>query len=226
MRMATLLGSIALLLVNARTGLGGEVEGLAYDVKAIRKNVVSGGSAPHLRAIVRFRRELIAEMIASLQDGKTIPHFKAKAAYVLGQLRASEAVGPLCENLHVAPAVLLDKSFATRFPAQHALVLIGKPASREIVRRLQTETDPKNTVALCVVLQKIEGYEVAIFMLENEMSRVLDVEREKLKAATDHLKREREKEKEKETRGETDEPEAKAPPAALKKIRGEGEDER
>lgn len=147
----------------------------------------------------------------------------AEAARLLGELRATEAVKPLVDIIDIGPMAVWEKSIESMFPCYAALVEIGKPASRECLKRLTTEKvkegaenwRSKGSLLLRVV-RNVEGDDVARFMLQNAIDKEQDKDKKANLTAALGLLEKRIKEEEERAKGgehETLVPPATTPPA-------------
>jgi hypothetical protein len=127
----------------------------------------------------------------------------ARCAYLLGELRAEEAVGVLFDNIKFTTwKKKPGKNFPPIEEAFHcvrALIKIGKPASLEVVKRLPSVSDGVKAVLCYHILKEVEGKEVAHFLLTGRLKELKGKERENLQAfLKEHFSEEEEGEEEKE----------------------------
>lgn len=87
--------------------------------------------------------------------GKTLDYRAFEVIYVLEFCRAEEAVPDLCELVMVLP--LANELHANPYPAQRALVAIGKPSVEHILKIMPDEQDRDRLRAYGEVLRRIEG---------------------------------------------------------------------
>jgi hypothetical protein len=137
-------------------------------------------------AILRDRENAIQLCLVTLaREGKTPKDKLAKAQAMsdLGNLHATEAIGPLILNIaHMDPNDTSDDA-AKLYPAVGALVRIGKPSTTAAIKALHDpklggagggnplNTPENRTTLLTYVILHIEGPEIAEFLLTKELEK-------------------------------------------------------
>lgn len=140
--------------------------------------------------LLRERSVLCKRLTALVADATRDEACRIQAARLLGELRLSEATDVLLDHIGLSSTVSFDRGWPTGYPCEHALLLISKPASREILRRLATDIDlslkgkpvTKDTTdrfsrdvirvqAFCRVLNGVEGEKLAEHLLTTEMKK-------------------------------------------------------
>lgn len=113
---------------------------------------------------IRERKRVIVAMIAVVEDAKLRernPKAISCAIRLLGELRAAEAVGVLVrfvmfrDDWSTLPVLLPREE---NFPTVDALIKIGKPAERALLRMLSERTVGKTDSSLAgYIIRQIEG---------------------------------------------------------------------
>ena len=179
-------------------------------------------------SILAERLQMIQDLIAVLQEQPSGENLNGifrlqgpqTAAYLLGQLSAEEAVRPLAERIEIMPQVISEKTEDTVCPCYAALVHIGKPGSLECLQRLATvkyakpDAGPMSKVELYLrVIRRVEGDDIARFMLQNAIDKEQDKDRKaNLTAALELLDKRNKEEAERQKRLQ-EQRNAPAPPA-------------
>jgi HEAT repeat protein len=103
--------------------------------------------------------EQLCEIVDQKNAGKHEPVERAAAAYVLGEMRAPEAVGAL--NSALADDPVQRDWFGDRSPYDSAvtaaLVRIGRPAVPEMIKNLQQSDDKRIREKTCMILYHTLG---------------------------------------------------------------------
>jgi hypothetical protein len=109
---------------------------------------------------VKSYREIIDNIMGQLHQGGISNESKTYTVYMLGQLRAVEAVTVLLENIDLKASKVDPKGGIGRwgmYPAQEALSKIGQPAVNMILDKLPTERDELRRKLMCYVISDVEG---------------------------------------------------------------------
>jgi len=162
------------------------------------------------------RREMIQDLIFIIEKEPTeekefLDGAQVVAVFLLGMLRAEEAVKPLANNID--KVARFDIASSLGGPCFGALVRIGKPASLECLERLAAEDEKKvedrrigRRELFLMVVRYVEGEEVAKFMLQHAIEKekdakrkanlgsALDLHKKWIKEREEHEKKWREKE--------------------------------
>ena len=193
--------SIAVLGLNFLAGE--ENEPTESDSKSIKEILMGKDIEAVGRLKVRLpeeRREMIQDLIFIVEKEPTeekgvLDGVQVVAAYLLGELRAEEAVKPLANKIDVGAGVIYAKTMGTVWPCFGALKRIGKPASLECLERLAAEDEKKiegqrigRRGLFLMVVRDVEGEEVAKFMLQRAIEKEKDEKRKaNLSSALDLL---------------------------------------
>ena len=122
------------------------------------------------------RHQLIGDLMNQLDalrkgDAKGKEHI----IYLLGTYGATEAVKLLTDMIDFKATIVDPRVRIGRwglYPAQEALVKIGKPAANEVLRRIASEADPTRRKLMCIVIEAVEGEKVGrlrlTWLLEEE----------------------------------------------------------
>ena len=130
------------------------------DVLEIVKLIMSDKHADRLIAVNREkdrRNKLISELseiIEAKNSGKYHERSRAAAAYLLGKLRASEAVNALSSALKDEPCTkeFRPGSFMYRSPVFNALTSIGRPCVPEMIKIIRNSDDQAVTRKSALIL--------------------------------------------------------------------------
>ncbi len=183
------------LISNSTCLLAGEkdiwsdVEKLSKS-KPVKKNSIDGNGEQLIAKSFAVKRDVsVKQLIAILRNKKLSTTARIAAAKMLGTLRAPEAVDPLMEQLSkLQPMMIDEKTLETISPCYAALCQIGKPASRKALILLQQENDSYRKSLLHSIISKVEGREVATFLVKAEIKKTKDKEvRARLEAALKKL---------------------------------------
>jgi hypothetical protein len=132
-------------------------------------------------------KNLLAIVNAPLEKNENFCDFgtpRNLAIKLLGEMRAMEAVEPLLEWIapHEGQICAFTRDIGEPF-AVTALIKIGKPASVECLKRLALEDNDKEIAfgskrgLMLRVIRKVEGDDVAHFMLQNAIDKEQDKDR-------------------------------------------------
>lgn len=152
------LASIALLGSDAEGGAQESID-FAEGIRSADQNMRRQAFA----SAIRERKRVIVALIAVVEDDKLReenPKAVACAMRLLGELRAIEAVGVLVGHISFRPDWTLPPYLPKeqRCPPVDALIKIGKPAERALLRMLSERTAGKAESSLAgYVIRQIEG---------------------------------------------------------------------
>lgn len=190
------------LLGASLTGVTEEAkteETRAINVDFIIDQFNKGGMARKLlyAKLVIERRQLAQAMTAILLNDNNATELKSEnaqkvvAAQILGEIKAEETMNVLFKNIKYRLEVFDNDSMAVHFPFWHALVRIGKPASKWVVEEIpRMDADEKTLWLWILLLNNVEGNDVAKFMLKNKLAKTKDkIEIKRINAALDELKK-------------------------------------
>jgi len=172
------------------------------DSKSIKEILMGKDAEAVSRLKMRLpkeRREMIQDLIFIIEkeptgDKRFLDGAQVVAAYLLGELRAEEAVKPLANKIDVRALFSYEVTMGHCFDA---LVRIGKPASLECLQRLAVEDEKKvegqiigRRELFLMVVRDVEGEEVAKFMLQRAIEKEEDEKRKaNLSSALDLLEK-------------------------------------
>ena len=171
---------------------GEENESMESDSKSIKEILTGKDSEAVSRLKMRLpeeRREMIQDLISIIEKEPTeiegfLDNSQVVAAYLLGMLRAEEAVKPLADKIDLGAQFVLETTMETTWPCFGALKRIGKPASLECLERLATQDGKKikdknigRRELFLMVVRYVEGEEVAKFMLQRAIEKEEDEKR-------------------------------------------------
>jgi hypothetical protein len=132
----------------------------------------------------RERQLLYVRLVAEIKDANASNFQKCAAAFYLGEMRISEAAP--CLAAHITLHWEGDGGLNTRlsilapYPAEDALVKIGKPASKHMLENLESSSDLRLRELSVHVLQRIEGVGVARFMIQEAIVKQADEKKKDL----------------------------------------------
>ena len=115
---------------------------------------------------------LVRDARKALKDTKLGLEGRVYAIYLLGQLRAEEAVPDLLDIIDLDAEPIMRYTaiqWHGRFPAQVALTKIGMPAVREISKRLPSESSAEKQKLFCTVVRDVLGQKPGRMYLEFEL---------------------------------------------------------
>ena len=95
---------------------------------------------------------------------------KAHILYLLGELRAVDAIPLLIENIDFEVRAMMFDRLPYTFPGAKALEKIGVPAVKLILDAIKSNTDDKKIFYFYHALISIGGNELAIYFLEKEIA--------------------------------------------------------
>ena len=136
---------------------------------------------------IELAQELI-DLLRSLRD----PEPKARICYLLGEVGDPRATSVLIENIlvkaEVPPAFTRTPPWG-QFPCQEALASIGKRAEHGIIDVLSKPASDETRVAALHVLQSLEGWRGAVFVLGEARERAGPEERKSLDGALEEARK-------------------------------------
>lgn len=147
------------------------------------------------KEILTKRKELIEGLINILRDEKIKSENRScalTAATILGELRATEAVEILAENMSLrkkspivsGPTLWLE----TAYPCMGALIKIGKPSIPAMVKLISENDDEDILHYAGFVIKEIEGKKIGKLILVDALATETDKEKQKrLKIALEYL---------------------------------------
>ena len=171
---------------------GEENEPMESDSKSIKEILMGKDPEAVSRLKMRLpkeRREMIQDLISIIEKEPTeekgvLDNSQVVAAYLLGELRAEEAVKPLAKKIDVGAGEISERTLETMWPCFGALKRIGKPASIKCLERLAAEDEKKvegqrigRRERFLMVVRDVEGEEVAKFMLQRAIEKEKDAKR-------------------------------------------------
>ena len=180
---------IAVVVAHFALGAeGGKQQPELINVKEIMRRIsVEEGKGALLQEFQDERKGLIVRLVGILEDTERSRPERIQAARLLGCLRAAEATQPLIENVLLVPQLFDDMSFKATVPCAGALVEIGKPASQAAVDAIPRETNDVRRRTLTIVITKIEGPDVARFILERKLLAARANEKSNIESALRYL---------------------------------------
>ena len=163
---------IAVVVAHFALGAeGGKQQPELINVKEIMRRIsVEEGKGALLQEFQDERKGLIVRLVGILEDTERSRPERIQAARLLGCLRAAEATQPLIENVSLAPEVFTDMSWNAICPCGAGLIQIGKPASKAAVDAIARGGDEGSRCILASVITRIEGADVARFMLQQKLA--------------------------------------------------------
>jgi len=114
-----------------------------------------------VEVIMQRRSDLVGELLRQFTAPGATPKVKGCTAYLLGELRAPEAAGPLVGEIDIVAC----SELLTRIPrwgphpVAQALRKIGRPAACEVRKHLPRETNEFRRELMCSVLSGVGGYD-------------------------------------------------------------------
>jgi len=150
----------------------------------------------HIQAIKskRIGPEYITNIVTMLRRGKLDVDTRVLAIYLLGELHPDDtnSVTVLIENIDLK-AVKIDPPGSSarwgQYPAQEALIKIGRPTVDLILQVLPNETKELRRYLMCDALVKIEGWNKPDFNKAEGQKIVQAQINEKLASESDPIKR-------------------------------------
>lgn len=141
--------------------------------------------------LVDERYRLIGKLINQLDRlQKEGGEGKEHIIYLLGMYRVADAVELLADMIDFKATIVDLKCREGRwglYPAQEALVKIGKPAANEVLGRIASEAGPGRRELMCMVIRAVDGKKIGrlriTWLLEKEKN---STRRANLQAALDH----------------------------------------
>jgi len=118
---------------------------------------------------VKSYHDIIGNIMAQLRQDGLKNESKVYAVYLLGQLKAAQAVTVLLENIDLKASKVDPKGGIGRwgvYPAQEALSKIGQPAVNMILDKLPTERDELRRKLMCSVIADVEGKDFGTMLVK------------------------------------------------------------
>lgn len=146
------------------------------------------------QAIEDFSRSnvrLVDDLVAFLQETKT-QETKTRVCFLLGEMRNPRSTRPLIENILVkaeVPETYTKEPLWGANPCQEALAKIGKPAEWQLIEILTGNEREEVKAAALKVIQKIEGWRGAVFVLEQSWEKAALDKREELGKALERARK-------------------------------------
>lgn len=147
------------------------------------------------QVIAEFNRsniELIQSLTEFLGEAKT-PEAKVRACFLLGETRSPRATRALVEHILLqveSPERYTKTPLWGPYPCQDALAKIGKAAEDVLLETLAGHSGHEVKAAALKVLQRIEGWRGAVFMLEQAWERAGLEERKSLEKIIEQARKE------------------------------------
>lgn len=147
------------------------------------------------RVIADFNQSnlnLIQNLSSFLNEAKS-QESKVRACFLLGEIRNPRATRVLLDNLFVEADVPTQNTRIPlwgRYPCQDALAKIGKPTEHTLLELLSSSASDQAKNAALKILQHIEGWRGAVFVLEQAWERAGLEERKGLEKALQQAKKE------------------------------------
>jgi len=139
-----------------------------------------------LGELCKERSDIQGDLIHQLGDSSS-KETKFAAAFLLGIYRMKGSVYSLSRNITLENENILQDtriSLWDRYPVVEALIRIGKPSVREMIRNIQTSGDEKTRELSARVIRYVEGPEIGRIILEKAIEKQTDPQRKaKLEAA-------------------------------------------
>lgn len=142
--------------------------------------------------ILDERRQLEKDLIKLVDPDKSqkvSPESRAAAAYVLGEIRSIEAVGPLVRSLAFERE--LKRSFdIDRFdyPITSALIKIGRPSVPELLRRIEAVDSRAECGTIVAILSRVLGGKRRLLDVLRKVEQGIDAKNiDRLRMAIDYV---------------------------------------
>lgn len=160
---------------NDRWGLTKEA------IDQARRNTIAAGFDPAqlskeeqaLRETVSRRENDINKALGGKFKGHLREEVLNQAIKSLGLHRSASSVGLLCQQISTPVySLALESTELHQYPWVHALIKIGSPSVREILRRMKPNSSaaieyPERDLHLfAYVIREVDGYETGLFRLE------------------------------------------------------------
>jgi len=178
---AVLVGLVGMAAMYAPAA-NGDTEAREGAIVGIRSNdakmrlaaarELTGRRAQTIEALIAILKEPVTDSAAKAKD----PASAIKAALystrqlaieVLGEYRATEAVGVLIANIsYLGVSLDLGYKVASAYPSVRALGRIGTPSLAGIIARLDQSTTDKEMKLFATVFRIVDGEDVAILRAE------------------------------------------------------------
>lgn len=145
-----------------------------------------------LAAFSQEYADLETELIVEFRKASGVEQ-KCAVAYLMGRFRSPAFAPDLAENLTLKSQFQENndkKPLWGTFPAMEALVSIGSPAIKPMLVNIQTARADEFRRLSTEVIRKIEGTEVARFILEMQIMKTKDeAGRKRLEGALEYLEK-------------------------------------
>ncbi|HEV3037093.1 MAG TPA: HEAT repeat domain-containing protein [Candidatus Angelobacter sp.] len=179
------VGLVIVLLFTARTGVtfqkgtGDVIEQQIIDMLRQLDSLDERSRAKLLSQVDEQRNELFGVLLMQLHRNPS-KYTQAAVIFLMGRNRLSEAVGELTKRIDFdagrQPETAAE-SLWQRYPAVDALTTIGNSSLPPILELLETDSVELRRELAIRVLRRIEGADVAHYILETRLERTLDVQK-------------------------------------------------
>jgi hypothetical protein len=166
--------------------VSGEAEKPCQIVESLREAKSEAEMDEEINRFARQKLALVQDLISLLRETRR-SSVRVRACYLLGELRDPRATRALADHLLLeadVPAAITKRPRWGPFPCQEALIKIGKPVESQLMKIL---ADPSRAEAMKAaalhVLQSIEGWRGAVYVLEQELEGADSAAREGLEKA-------------------------------------------
>ena len=132
-----------------------------------------------LGKVVEQRNDVLGTLLMNLDSEKS-PDVKAAVLYLIGCYRLDQGVRELVEYIDfevVAPADPLTESLWGPYPAQEALIAIGRPSITPMLELLATDPKPLRRDLAVEVIRDVEDPDIARFILQRAHAAATDPKR-------------------------------------------------
>ena len=124
--------------------------------------------------VVKAYKELTEELTKQLKDESLRLEDKVHVIYMLGELRAADAVPLLIQNIDLDAAPMMKYGaiqWHGRYPAQVALAKIGMPGVTGILNALPGEQDLGKKEVMFKVVYSVLGAETGYTFIDEQLSK-------------------------------------------------------
>lgn len=164
LRQQTIIG-IVVISISTSTALAQKALGLQQLKGQLAKEETSAHFIP-------MREKFIDNLVKIVADNETPRSTRVRAVQILGKFRAAEATEVLVRHVDkIIPETILGKTVSSLYPCVPALIKVGKPSSRAVLKELRKPMKGTRRLALAVVLAGVEGRQVGRFMLQHEIAK-------------------------------------------------------
>jgi hypothetical protein len=187
---------LLLVLLGAITVLGAGTVQPQPEEPAVRRLLSADAETRQeaKREILEARTKLIADLLKMIgdEDNRLKRHDSvSKAMYILGEMRATEAIETLVSNIthpidnppgeprpSIHPKIVSrDARPLSAWPAVMALVKIGEPSVQPALNRLRNYLSTNEKSACVLVLEGVRGRESAATILKDAIAKETDPQR-------------------------------------------------